>query len=278
MKKNGMKKVWVPVIALCSAGLLVGTGFAAWTITLNQKGETSGNRKADSVTDEHIIVKDITWEHNGTALGDGKNPTVCFGYPESKTSDGVKGSWMTNTYLDAGTNDFTEARSFTLKFNVETGANVTTDTPKVTRKIEDKKDAAESKGYFATCVEDNLISPPGTTNDNINYSLPVNQITTGAETHVASYSVDVTFKWGSHFSKDGTTNLNPLYFYNSFTTTSEWDAFYNVKDETAKKKYQASMYEDFSTSMNKIAKLHSNGTGKEATPRFDITIEVTKKA
>ena len=59
MKKLGMKKVWVPVIALCSVGLIVGTGYAAWTITKNGTGTEAGSFIADSVEEENIEVKNF---------------------------------------------------------------------------------------------------------------------------------------------------------------------------------------------------------------------------
>lgn len=89
MKKLGMKKVWVPVIALCSVGLIVGTGYAAWTITGgNNTQEQTGNRKADIVSDRHIKVTDVFW-YEGTEILENKktaSPEVCFGWKNEGTT------------------------------------------------------------------------------------------------------------------------------------------------------------------------------------------------
>lgn len=267
MKKNGMKKVWIPVIALCSAGLLVGTGFAAWTITRNQNGSTTGNRKADSVTDEHLIVQKVEW-YQGKAKINEKNPTVCFGYPE-KQADGVSGTWLTNTNR-SGTDDTSlkENRSFSLRFEVEKGASINKYNLAVTRKVTDKDNA------FADCVKGNLIVAPGTntTEKPLEYTLSPDDGTTKEGSNVTSYTCDVSFKWGTHFGKagDATSNTNPLNFYNNYNSTS-WENTFGSNPE-----YKSSMYQDFTDSMSKVAKLNTTNDTNNDGPKFDITITATK--
>lgn len=254
MKKNGMKKVWVPVIALCSAGLLVGTGFAAWTISWNEKGTAPGNREADTVSDTHISVKNVKWFKGGTELG--TNPTVTFGYTEKKVG-GVSGSWLTNT-----DEKFKEDRSFSLCFDVEKGTNITNDlNVSVSREVTDNTEKA-----FADCVEKALIVAPGTDdNTHLKYTLSAGRPTSKGN-NVDSYVCDVTFKWGAHFTLNG-ASVNPISFYNNFDSTS-WAEFIKGKNG-----YNQSMYQDFTESMGKVAKLKSEND----VPSFKITISATEK-
>lgn len=199
MKKNGMKKVWVPVIALCSAGLLVGTGFAAWTITLNQNGKTTGNRKADTVEDKHIKVTNIKWYrgvltgettkfNEDNYLGKDTEPTVVFGWADK--TEGLKGSWLQNTNSGTSTNEFKEDRAFTLYFEVEKGEQANTVSPKVTFTLNDTDPAV-----YSPCVDQKLIVSPTVASD--------------PSTIGSGYYVNVEWKWGTAFG-----GVNPINFYN----------------------------------------------------------------
>lgn len=256
MKKLGMKKVWVPVIALCSVGLIVGTGYAAWTVSRNEKGTATGNRKADTVSDTHISVKNVKWFKGGTELD--TDPTVTFGYTETKV-EGVSGSWLTNT------SEVKENRSFSLHFDVEKGTNITNDLNiSVSREVADKENA------FFDCVESSLITAPGTDDGtHLKYTLPAGDPTPG-DNNVASYVCDVTFKWGDHFklkNEPGAEPVNPISFYNNFDSKS-WGEFLKGKSG-----YNSSMYQDFTDCMGKVAKLNSEND----VPNFKITISATAK-
>lgn len=256
MKKLGMKKIWVPVIALCSVGLIVGTGYAAWTISRKTNGTATGNRKADTVTDEHVVVQNIKW-YTGTTVADGSavsgNPEVCFGWVTK--SGTISGDWLENT--NSSGYAFKENRKFTLAFDVDKGKDATEVTPTVTRKVEDSGDA------FKNCVDKNLIVGPGKKDDALNYTLKLyTDKTTG---NITSYTVDVSFSWGSHFG-----GSNPMDFYNGYNTSS-WTT---RRDEEGKdKEYNASMYQDFTDSMTAIGKLNTSVSDPK-TPRFDIKINV----
>lgn len=245
MKKLGMKKVWVPVIALCSVGLIVGTGYAAWTISRKQNGNATGNRKADTVNDAHAVVKNVKW-YRGT--GESKealsekdpNPTVCFGWT---AKSGVSGDWLTN--IDE---NFKEDRKFTLAFDVEKGKDAGTVTPAVTREVVDSGTA------FADCISKHLIIAPDT--------LTAKAGTANGNT--TPYTVDVSFSWGSHFE-----TKNPMNFYNGFVDSAAWTTYIG---KNTSETYDASMYTDFSNSLGAIAKLNTSADSK--TPRFDIKIDV----
>ena len=252
-----MKKVWVPVIALCSVGLIVGTGYAAWTISRKQNGNATGNRKADTVNDAHAVVKNVKW-YRGT--GESKealsekdpNPTVCFGWT---AKSGVSGDWLTNT-----DENFKEDRKFTLTFEVETGKDAGTVTPDVTRKVEDSGTA------FANCISKNLIIAPGDKkqdDDVLNYTLEAKQ--GGVNENTTSYTVDVIFKWGTHFG-----GQNPMNFYNQFEKSEAWTTYIDAHKSEI---YDASMYTDFSNSLGAIATLNTSSADPK-TPRFDIKINV----
>lgn len=257
MKKLGMKKVWVPVIALCSVGLIVGTGYAAWTISRKQNGNATGNRKADAVTDAHAIVKNVKWyrvtgESKEALSETDPNPTVCFGWTEKS---GVSGDWLTN--IDG---EYKEDRKFTLAFDVEKGKDAGEVNPVVTREVEDSGTA------FANCIKNNLIIAPGhkkQEDDVLNYTLEANAGTANGNT--TPYTVDVSFSWGDHFE-----NKNPMNFYNQFVDSEAWATYI---DAHKSEKYDASMYTDFSNSLGAIATLHTSSADPK-TPRFDIKINV----
>ena len=236
MKKNGMKKVWVPVIALCSAGLIVGTGYAAWTITGgNNKQGTTGNRKADTVTDKHVDIQNLKW-FDGTKTsdftGEGiKNPTVCFGW---KTQDtGAKASWLQNDKSA----EYEEKMEYTLYFEIDKGKDATSITPTATFGYSDVTLNDETKGIFATCVDDDLIVAP--TNDELT---PKSASVAGKD----AYYVNVVFKWGSHFG--GENPKNPINYYNGLPQPN---------------------YSDAAVSLGKLAKLNGNNV------KFTVTIEAT---
>lgn len=209
MKKNGMKKVWVPVIALCSAGLLVGTGYAAWTITGgNNTKDATGNRKADTVTDKHVDIQNLKW-FDGTKTsdftGEGiSNPTVCFGWKDQNSK--VTASWL-QTNKDT---NYQTKMEYTLYFEIDKGKDATVVTPSATFAFDDATPDGDSKGVFQTCLDDNLIVAP--TNDEL---APKSASVAGKD----AYYVNVAFKWGGHFGGN-----NPIDYYNGLETPNYADA------------------------------------------------------
>ena len=241
--KKSRKKVWMPIVALCSAGLMVGTGYAAWTIARNQSGEATGNRKADTVVDNRISITNIKWyegSYSDSATSIKGNPTVCFGWKENESQTSA-GSW-----LQHGDADVKENRKFTLYFEVEKaqGATVSYE-PKVSFAVEDTSD-----GVFKACVDAKIIEAPSD-------SLTAASVSGQAD----HYTVDVSFKWGTKFGEtDGKTkDINPY-------------VYYNEKDANAS-------YPDVLNTLNRLAKLNTsaeegNNKGK---PNFKLTISTIVK-
>ena len=239
--KKSRKKVWMPIVALCSAGLMVGTGYAAWTIARNQSGEATGNRKADTVVDNRISITNIKWyegSYSDSATPIDGNPTVCFGWKENESQTSA-GSWLRH-----GGVDVKENRKFTLYFEVTKaeGSTISYDTPTAaTFALQDTSDKV-----FEACVNDNILIAPAE-------SLTVTRIE-----QTNHYTVDVSFKWGTKFGKDDkgrTTDTNPYVYYNSTDN-----------------------YDDAVETLNKLAKLNTATSGdNKDKPSFKITISATAK-
>ncbi len=235
MKKLGRKKVWVPVIALCSVGLIVGTGYAAWTITGgNNKQEKTGNRKADTVTDKHVDIKNLKW-FEGTKTADFttdgiSNPEVCFGW---KTQDeGVNSSWLKNDQMP----EYKEKMEYNLYFEIDKGKDATSITPTATFEYTDVTLPGENKGIFATCVDDQLIVAP--TNAEL---APKSASVDGKD----AYYVNVVFKWGSLFR-----GKNPINYYNGLAKPD---------------------YSSAADSLGKLAKLNGNNVTFKVTIQATAT-------
>lgn len=205
MKKLGMKKVWVPVIALCSVGLIVGTGYAAWTITKNGTGDGTGSFIADTVEEENIEVENLAWyDEDGTTASNGQ---ICFGWD---TNYKVKETdWLTNQTKGK------EAKMVqVLKFDViskNSTASVTVSNLELARDTEtDKKNA-----YTTATAEgdDQRIVPPATlavTGAGAAVTSPKDGTTT------TPYSIKIEFAWGHKFGGN-----NPIQYYNELTSVDD---------------------------------------------------------
>lgn len=205
MKKLGMKKVWVPVIALCSVGLIVGTGYAAWTITKNGTGEKTGSFIADTVEEENIEVTNLTWyDEDGETQSNG---AICFGWDTTYTPNA--NDWLTNQ---------TEGKRAkmvqVLKFDVvskNSTANVTVSNLELAAGTADEKKKAYTT---ATDAGDNQrIVPPATL-----AVTPAGAAVTSPEkgTTTTPYSIKIEFAWGQKFGKQ-----NPIRYYNGLTSVDD---------------------------------------------------------
>ena len=202
MKKLGMKKVWVPVIALCSVGLIVGTGYAAWTITKNGTGERTGSFIADTVEEENIEVKNLNWyDEDGTTESNG---AICFGWDTAYTPK--ENDWLTNQ------TDGKQAKMVqVLKFDViskNSTANVTVSNLELMKETEaDKKNAYTT----ATAAGDNQrIVPPTTL-----VATPGKASADGGIT-TTPYSIKIVFAWGTKFGGN-----NPIQYYYGLTSVDD---------------------------------------------------------
>lgn len=205
MKKLGMKKVWVPVIALCSVGLIVGTGYAAWTITKNGTGERTGSFIADTVEEENIEVKNLNWyDEDGTTESNGD---ICFGWD---TNYAVKETdWLTNKTKGK------EAKMVqVLKFDViskNSTANVTVSNLELAKETEqDKKNA-----YTTATAEgnDQRIVPPAI----LTVTAAGEAVTSPTDgTTTTPYSIKIEFAWGKKFGGN-----NPIKYYNELKSVDD---------------------------------------------------------
>lgn len=205
MKKLGMKKVWVPVIALCSVGLIVGTGFAAWTITKNGTGEQTGSFIADTVEEENIEVKNLTW-YDDEAGENASNGKICFGWDTTYTPDA--NDWLTNQTKGK------EAKMVQfLKFVVvckNSTANVTVSNLELMKETE-----ADKKNAYTTATaagDDQRIVPPTT----LVATPGAASVDSKAGTTTTPYSIKIEFAWGQKFGGN-----NPIKYYNGLTSVDD---------------------------------------------------------
>ena len=204
MKKLGMKKVWVPVIALCSVGLIVGTGYAAWTITKNGTGEKTGSFIADTVEEENIEVKNLTWyDEGGTTTSNG---AICFGWDKNYTPKA--NDWLTNQ------TDGKEAKMVqVLKFDVvskNSTANVTVSNLKLAEgTATDKQDAYTTA---TTAGNSQRIVPPAT----LEATAGIASTSDTDGTTTTPYSIKIEFAWGQKFGGN-----NPIQYYNGITSVDD---------------------------------------------------------
>lgn len=203
MKRLDRKKVWVPVIALCSVGLIVGTGYAAWTITKNGTGEGAGSFIADTVEEENIEVKNLTWyDENETTKSNG---AICFGWDKAYTPNA--NDWLTNQ-----TPDKKAKMVQVLKFDViskNSTANVTVSNLELAETDTDKQNAytkATDAGDNQRIVPpENLVATEGTASDKASDG-----------TTTTPYSIKIEFAWGKKFD-----NSNPIKYYNGLASVDD---------------------------------------------------------
>ena len=200
MKKLGMKKVWVPVIALCSVGLIVGTGYAAWTITKNGTGEKTGSFIADTVEEENIELTNLTW-YDDEAGKNASNGKICFGWDKTYTPN--ENDWLTNQ------TEGKEAKMVQfLKFDVvckNCTANVTVSNLELAETDPDKQNAytkATDAGDTQRIIPpENLVATAGTASDKASDG-----------TTTTPYFIKIEFAWGQKFGGN-----NPIRYYNRLT-------------------------------------------------------------
>lgn len=202
MKKLGMKKVWVPVIALCSVGLIVGTGYAAWTITKNGTGEGTGSFIADTVEEENIEVKNLNWyDEDGTTESNGD---ICFGWDTKYVPQA--NDWLTNQ------TEGKEAKMIqVLKFDVvskNSTANVTVNNLELAKNTTEEMKTAYNTA--TTAGENQRIVPPA------QLEATAGKASTSDGTTTTPYSIKIEFAWGNKFGGN-----NPIRYYNGLPSVDD---------------------------------------------------------
>ena len=200
MKKD-FKKVWMPIVALCSAGLMVGTGYAAWTISKDSTQDAGGAFVADTVSEANITITNLKWDGNDANEND-TGGTICFGWDKNYTAKAT--DWLTNT------EEGKEAkRSSTLTFDVVTTLpSVNVDI--MNFGLVDGQDEEKTKAYNSatTAGENQRIVPPTSltaTKGTSKHDDKTNETTT-------TYTLGIEFSWGTKFRQN-----NPIEYYNGKT-------------------------------------------------------------
>ena len=189
------KKVLIPVISTLAVGLLVGVGFATWTIAGQSVTKSvDGN----TINAETIADKRVTLTTSAVAQ------TISF---SSKASDAITNPWLSRD----GASE--EKLGFTFSFTLasQDGASKIND---IVSNIAYKITVTDADGGWAKAVTANYVS------DQISFTAPeTKSVKIGAETTYAATSytaasqvVTITgsFAWGIHFGSQ-----NPYSYYNA---------------------------------------------------------------
>lgn len=189
------KKVLIPVISTLAVGLLVGVGFATWTIAGQSVTKSvDGN----TINAETIADKRVTLTTSAVAQ------TISF---SSKASDAITNPWLSRDGASEEKLDFTF--SFTLA-----SQDGTSNISDIVSNIAYKITVTDADGGWAKAVTANYVS------DQISFTAPeTKSVKIGAETTYAAASytaasqvVTITgsFAWGTHFGSQ-----NPYSYYNA---------------------------------------------------------------
>lgn len=189
------KKVLIPVISALAVGLLVGVGFATWTIAGQSVTKSvDGN----TINAETIADKRVTLTTSAVAQ------TISF---SSKASDAVTSPWLSRD----GTVE--EKLGFTFSFTLAS-QDGTSSISDLVSNITYEITVTDADGGWAKAVKANYVS------DQISFTAPeTKSVKIGAEATYAATSytaasqvVTITgsFAWGAHFGSQ-----NPYAYYNA---------------------------------------------------------------
>ena len=187
MKQN--RKIRISLFATAGVLALVGTGFAAWTISQGAKKETTGNISADATVKNNALSIDATSDWDTT-----DNAAIHFG---PKVSDTITNPWLT---VDSGSTpeDLTATYHLVVKYSDKEPASVAAT-------------LTATEGYN-TALTNKYVGALPTTENGIAIGTGVKD----AEHKIVTYDIKVTFSWGSAFG-----NINPYEYYNKQTFTSD---------------------------------------------------------
>lgn len=189
------KRVLIPVISTLAVGLLVGVGFATWTIAGQSVSQSvDGNTiNAETIVDKRVTLT----EKDATAQ------TILF---NGKTSTATN-PWLTRS------GDSDEKLDFTFSFTLAS-QDGTSNISDIVSNIAYKITVTDADGGWAKAVTANYVS------DQISFTAPeTKSVKIGAETTYAATSytaasqvitITGSFAWGTHFGSQ-----NPYSYYNA---------------------------------------------------------------
>ena len=189
MKKAKTMTLVVTMLAILA---LASVGFASWVISFDATGTNTGSITVDTVTDNRVDIV-VSWVDDKS--------TICFGAQSSTSS--ITNPWLTSN-------------------GEKTECLTVTATVKVYKKGAEQTDANLvdlSSNSVAFEVVDNSSNGFATASGSTkNYVVAPTVATTLTKTEdtTGTYSVTITFAWGTAFS-----SKNPYEYYNALTATDE---------------------------------------------------------
>ena len=189
------KKVLIPVISTLAVGLLVGVGFATWTIAGHSVTKSvDGN----TINAETIVDKRVTLTTSTTAQ------TISFSSKEATTTN----SWLSRD--GKSTEKLVFSFAFTLKANdTSTMLNSLVSSVEYTITVNDNTSkgwaAAVTAGYVSSDIS---FANPASSTTAIGTAASYTSISSTAATQ--DITIAGSFGWGLHFG-----NKNPYEYYNA---------------------------------------------------------------
>lgn len=196
------------VVALATSLLvgvsMMGVGFASWVISNNAEATSTGNVKAESVTDNYVKL-----EANPVSGGE-----IIFGAPEQMSA---QNPWLTNS--NGAKEKLTTTITLTVSANIgDITMSLATEGYTTVESTDGFWKAVEAN-YIATPVVTidsqgtaNAFSIEGTLSESGNLTIKRGEAEITSETTI---TLKITFGWGSAFE-----SKNPYNYYNDGTKTA----------------------------------------------------------
>lgn len=193
------KKAMIMAVASLGSMALIGTGFAGWVISANATTSAEGVITAYDVKDQRLeIVAGTGFDRKVESTEKG---AIVFGKPTGIT-EGQNTGWFR---FEEDVKEEVLSNTFNFKVKAkddkDTNKNVAftvTSEIKLAEGFDDKWNAAKAA---------NIVGDFSSKNKEKSYTLN--------GTTAVDVNIDLTFAWGSHFTKDSDV-VNPYTFYNSF--------------------------------------------------------------
>lgn len=194
-------KIVALVMSMLICISMIGVGFAAWVIVSQASGTSTGNIKAEAITDNSVtLTVTPTSGNTGIVFGGLANTDT---KPEGVT---LKTIWLKN---DAETESLTVSFTLTVQGNVgklSVGLGVATTEGK------DSWEQLVSKGYVTNPTYAATAGDLDITVDSdgvFHFGNDASATTSHSFTSPTEITVTATFAWGNHFN-----GLNPYWYYN----------------------------------------------------------------